>query len=184
MEKELHPDHSSRRILITGPESTGKSELAVALAVHFGGTCIPEYAREYVEKLTRPYEYRDVEHIARRQLQDFEDTEEARAWLFFDTWLIITKVWFEVVYGAAPAWIEEKIRSARFDLVLLCNTDIRWIPDPVRENGGAMRERLLEKYVHELDRYHLNWSLVTGIGDTRIRHAIELINQHLPHVTS
>jgi len=155
-----------KRILITGPESTGKSDLARTLSHHYQGQTVPEYAREYISSLGQPYLYRDVEHIALRQVEDY-GTRNHPEWIFFDTWLIITKVWFDVVYACKPPWMEEEIRKARFDLVLLCDTDIPWIADPVRENGGAMREELLDRYKKELDYFKLDWELVRGRGEDR-----------------
>lgn len=184
MEKSIYPDPSSRRILITGPESTGKSELATALAGHFGGAVVPEYARNYILNLGRRYEYRDVEHIALQQIKQYEDSLVTRKWVFFDTWLIITRVWFEVVYGSVPAWIDGHIRKARFDLVLLCGTDIPWVSDPVRENGGEKREMLFARYTLELDRFGFDWDLVTGKGEERKDRAITLINKKIPYVTT
>ena len=181
MEKNLFPDSSLKRILITGPESTGKSDLAVGRAGHYGGTSVPEYARAYIEILARPYEYRDVEYIAQKQAKEYEESGLDQRWVFFDTWLIITKIWFEVVYGKVPSWVDEKISQARFDLVLLCDTDIPWISDPVRENGGQMREELLDKYKNELDRYGLEWALVNGTGNERLKRAMKLINQNFQY---
>jgi nicotinamide riboside kinase len=184
MEKNVYPSNSLKRMLITGPESTGKSDLATALARYYGGTYIPEYARAYIEALKRPYDYRDVEHIAQRQAEEYDKSGLEERWFFFDTWLIITKIWFEVVYGRVPGWVGEKISQARFDLVLLCDTDIPWISDPVRENGGKMREKLMAMYRNELDRNGFPWVLVSGTGDARLKKAIELINLNLHHGTS
>ncbi len=184
MEKELYPDGPLKRVLITGPESTGKSELAAALAASYGGEVVPEYARLYIENLGRKYEYQDVEHIANQQVRQYEASRPHAEWVFFDTWLIITRVWFEVVYGTVPGWIDDQIRKTRFDLVLLCDTDIPWVSDPVRENGGERREMLLEKYKIELDRFGLDWELVSGVGEERNRMAINLINTQIPYVKS
>ena len=167
-----------RRILITGPESTGKSELALQLANHYGGTVVPEYARKYIQELGRPYQFEDVEHIALRQVQEYEKSSHSE-WVFFDTWLFITKVWFEVVYKQLPSWLEKKLRLASFDLVLLCDTDIPWIADPVRENGGSKREELLHTYKKELNQYELEWELVSGIGQERLLNARQLIENKI-----
>ena len=81
------------RIGIIGPESTGKTTLARHLAGRCHGTWVPEYARTYVEQLDHPYTRQDVEAIARyqvKQLQADYRTED----VFFDTELIITRVWF------------------------------------------------------------------------------------------
>ncbi len=184
MEKIVSKGSPLKRILITGPESTGKSDLAVALASNYKGVVVPEYARKYIENLGRPYEYNDVEHIARQQLKQYDESWVVQKWIFFDTWLIITRVWFEFVYGKVPGWMEECIRQARFDMVLLCATDIPWVSDSVRENGGEMREKLLDKYKYELDKFGLEWVLVTGTGDERLNRALNLINKNIPNDTS
>ena len=168
-----------KRFLITGPESTGKSELALALANYHGGIYVPEYARTYIENLEGPYVYKDVEHIAKRQLEDYENALKKPAFTFFDTWLIVTKVWFEVVYGKVPVWIENRVKQASFDLVLLCDTDIPWIPDQVRENGGEKREGLMDRYKSELDRLGFDWELVSGLGSERFDRARKLINNKI-----
>ena len=172
-----------KRILVTGPESTGKTELVQELVQRFGGCAIPEYARSYVEHLGRPYTYEDVEHIAEQQVRDYKREYQGIQWLFFDTWLILTRVWFQVVYQRQPDWLDEQIRMASFDLVLLCSTDIPWLPDPVRENGGARREVLLERYKHELSSFDMEWELVTGTGEERIRRACQIIQQKYPDGT-
>lgn len=179
MEKNHQESKRNRRILITGAESTGKSELASSLASYYGGMMVPEYAREYMLRLQRPYTWTDVEQIAMHQSTAYEKNLPEQGWVFFDTWLIITKVWFDVVYGKVPGWMEEHIRSASFDLVLLCDTDIPWVPDPVRENGGEKREALMDRYREELNRYGYPYVLVTGSGPQRTRHAIQHIQHHI-----
>ncbi|MCK5134822.1 MAG: ATP-binding protein [Bacteroidales bacterium] len=177
MEKNVFQHRTLKRILITGPESTGKSELTGLLAGHYGGDSVSEYARSYIVSLGKPYGYNDVEHIARQQVKEYNESESARNWIFFDTWLIITKVWFECVYGRVPDWVDDRIRQARFDLVLLCAPDIPWIADSVRENGGEKRYELFDKYKFELDRFDLEWEIVTGMGDERFSRAKQLINR-------
>jgi NadR type nicotinamide-nucleotide adenylyltransferase len=170
-----------RRILITGAESTGKSELAVGLARHYHGVHVPEYAREYVEKLDRPCTYADVEHIARWQQDAFQGTQAPGSYVFFDTWLIITRVWFEVVFQKIPPWVDEQIHQACFDLVLLCHTDLPWISDGVRENGGERREMLQERYRELIRQAGWNFHTVEGTGEERLGRAIHLIDMHRTH---
>lgn len=162
-------------IAVTGPESTGKTMLCEKLARYYGTTYIPEYARDYILKLNRPYNYDDVLHIAEKQLELVNEyAKEARNFLFYDTWLIITKVWFDVVFGHYPQWIGRKLVEHKIDLYLLCAPDIPWEPDPVRENGGKMREVLFRRYLTELNYYHCKYHIISG--ENRSNQAIKQID--------
>jgi len=171
---------SVTKIVVTGPESTGKTTLSEELALKLNGALIPEYARSYVENLQRPYNYNDLDVIARHQADQetllSESTEKHI--LVMDTWLILTKVWFDVVYGAVPQWIEEYIASADIDLFLVCRPDLPWIPDPVRENGGEMRNILFDRYCREIDHYGFSYGIVEGEGDIRCLNAMRLLKDH------
>lgn len=154
---------STLKVGIIGPESTGKSTLAQSLAEQFHGIYIEEYARTYVEKLGRPYTYEDVEAIARHQIEELASLSANRSPLtanrsqltanryFYDTELIVTKVWFEVKYGSCPKWLEEAIARYPMDFYILCYPDIEWKPDPVRENP-AIRKELFARYLEEVKK--------------------------------
>ena len=169
-----------KKIVITGPESTGKTTLAEALAQRLNALLIPEYARSYIEKLNRPYTYSDVEKIAQHQSDEesrLSDHEESGI-LLIDTWLIITKVWFEVVYDAAPEWIEKRIATDDIDLFLVCAPDIPWIADPIRENGGEMRMKLFDRYIKEIENHGFAYEIVRGTGELRLQNAWNLLKSH------
>jgi len=167
-----------KKVVITGAESTGKTTLAKDLARMAGTVWIPEFAREYVGNLKKPYRYEDVERIARKQReQPAEYLEAARGYLFLDTYLIITRVWFREVFKREPHWLEEALRKREIDLYLLCETDIPWIPDPLRENPGARREYLSGLYKKELDALKLPWQPVTGYGEERLKNACTILQQ-------
>ncbi len=169
--------NSPLKVVITGPESAGKSTLAESLASHYGTVFVPEYARAYVENLSRPYRYDDLEHIARQQIQDVERYEPlCNRILFMDTYLIITKVWFNVVYNRFPGWLDEAIRQSSIHLFLLCSPDLPWEPDAVRENGGEMRNLLFKTYQHELEHYQFNYRIIEGFGENRLLNAVSFIN--------
>jgi NadR type nicotinamide-nucleotide adenylyltransferase len=170
-------------IAITGPECTGKSTLAVQLAHHYEGAFIPEYARAYIESLDIPYTFRDVEHIAETQLSQAKDAlTGSQRIVFLDTYLIITKVWFNVLYGYYPQWMDEEIKKQRIDLYLLCDTSIPWTADKVRENGGEMREILYQTYKDELIKSGCRYTEITGTGEERIKHAKEAIELFFPDI--
>ncbi len=179
-ERNADRNNTIIRIVVTGPECTGKSTLSASLARYYNTVFIPEYAREYVEKLTRPYTYEDVMHIAEIQIkQEKEYEKKANRLLFYDTYLIITKVWFDVVFKKRPLWIDEKLKENHINLFLLCNTDIPWIPDSVRENGGEMREKLFEIYRNELEYYGCNYVIVSGKGNERLENALKAVESLL-----
>lgn len=177
----MNPDLKQIRVAVTGPESTGKTTLAQQLAERYSGLFIPEYARTYIEKLPRHYTFEDVENIARMQVDEYYlACATDQEFIFFDTWLIITKVWFRWVFGMVPDWLEEKIRSCSIDLFLLCQPDLPWEEDPVRENGGENRIRLYNAYRSELINYGFNFVEIEGADDARLKNAEEALKKYLP----
>lgn len=173
MEKRF--EKSVKRVVITGPESTGKSWLSRQLSLKTGGLWLPEYARFYVEFLGRNYSEDDVLKIAKVQI-DLENQMAAATtdYLFIDTGLIITKVWLEHVYGRSPKWLDEAIRTQPRHMYLLCKYDLPWIPDPLRENPD-LREFLFDWYKRELDYYGMNYHVIEGIGNKRLENALRAL---------
>lgn len=169
-------------IVVTGAESTGKTALAMNLAKHYKIDWVPELAREYVEKLNRPYAYEDVEQIAQKQIKQFEyHIKQNSKYVIFDTGLIITKVWFDVVYDKHPKWLITAIEEMPKFVHLLCNIDLPWQPDPVRENGGEMRKKLHEMYKEQLSIYDIPYRLISGIGEQRFQNAKKALGNILQH---
>lgn len=166
------------KIAILGPESTGKSTLANALAKYYDAPWVPEYAREYIERLKLPYTYEDVCTIAHRQIEDeicYENHETADNYVFFDTELIITKVWFEYKYKTVPEFLGERQKVGFFDLYLLCAPDLPWQPDPVREHGTD-REFFFDWYKREIEQTGKPYVIVKGSDNTRTENAINALN--------
>ena len=169
---------ATKIIVATGAESTGKTDLCRFLSEELNIPWVPELSRGYVEQLSRPYTYDDVVEIARLQIAEFENAIKGESDIvIFDTDLIITKVWLDVVYGRCPAWIPEAIRSHPATLHLLCLPDIPWMPDSVRENGGPMREKLSEMYRNELETFGLPYVEVSGDGEIRKERAVAAVRR-------
>ena len=167
-----------KTIVITGAESTGKSTLTEELAIHYQVPYIPELARNYIENLNRSYNYNDVQNIAKLQIEEFKKYKNTKSpYIFVDTWLIVTKIWFEVVFKKEPNWLKSEIESTKIDLFLVCDIDLPWIPDSVRENGGEMRKVLQEKYIETIIKHNFYYKIVAGQEEKRLKNAIDFINE-------
>jgi NadR type nicotinamide-nucleotide adenylyltransferase len=175
---ETGDSRSIKRIVITGPESTGKTTLTKQLGRHYHTVFVTEYARDYVEQLKRAYNYQDVLHIAEKQRKQFHAVyPSANEYIFFDTYLIITKIWFIELYDQYPVWIDEELAANKAELYLLCDTDLPWIADNVRENSGEARKRLFERYRNELERFNCHFRIVMGNGADRFQNALSFIDE-------
>ncbi len=161
-----------KKIVITGPESSGKSKLAAQLADAFGKVWVPEFARQYLDGLGRPYIADDLLEIARGQvaLED-EMAAQANGLLFLDTSLEVVKIWSEFRFGFCHQWTLEQLRLRRPDHYLLCLPDLPWEPDPQRENPND-RDVLLGIYRRELTSLGVPFSEVRGIGEARFDKAL------------
>lgn len=165
-------------IVITGAESTGKTTLTEKLASHFNAPYVSEVARQYVENLNRKYTYTDIENIARMQIEQFNfliNTDSQ--YIFSDTWLIVTKIWFEFVYNQTPGWLIDEIKQTKINLFLVCDIDLPWIYDPVRENGAESRKILHNTYIENIINYGFDYRVVSGFDEQRFNNAINFLNQ-------
>ena len=166
-----------RKIVLTGPESTGKTWLAKRLARHYKSYWVSEYAREYVENLKRKYNYSDLVVIAQYQVNIVRDYKgKVNKFLFLDTDLIILKVWFDVVYNECPEWLTESIGNRDIALYLLCDTDIKWEYDPVRENDDQNRKVLIKMYKQEIQNSGVPFVLIRGKDNIRLANAVNAID--------
>ncbi|GAC1398138.1 MAG: AAA family ATPase [Thermoanaerobaculia bacterium] len=159
------------RVCLIGPESTGKSTLAERLAKHFGAPWVREFSREYAESRNNRLSYADVESIAQGQMETEARGPRPEALVILDTDLISTVVYARHYYGRCPQWIIGEARARRADLYLLMDTGVPWIPDPVRDAGGAARQELFDAFRAALDEFETRWTLVGGDWDERFRAA-------------
>jgi NadR type nicotinamide-nucleotide adenylyltransferase len=184
-----------KKIVIIGPESTGKSTLCEGLAAHFHAAWVPEFAREYLLQHGMDYKYEDLLTIARGQIA-LEDTRAtalirragshegqpglpapADPILFVDTDLYVLKVWSEFVFGRCDPWILGQIGSRKYDGYLLCNTDLPWVKDELREYPDLVtREKLYHIYRDLLVNQPTPWAEISGLADQRLATAIEAVD--------
>ena len=164
-----------RRISITGPESTGKSELAARLAIHYKTAWVPEYAREYLARLDRAYERQDLLSIAQGQVEkENKKSGEAKRYLFCDTDPLVIKIWSHFKYRQCDHRIESMVDDHVYQLYLLCDIDLPWVADPLREHPGRRKE-LFDLYLDELSRLGRPYGIIRGIGEERLSNAISII---------
>jgi len=162
-------------IVLTGPESTGKTTLATRLAGHFNTIWAPEFARGYLDSLGRPYGQNDLLEIARGQVaQEDVFIKKANGLLFLDTSLEVIKIWSEFRFGHCHPWILEQLAHRRHGLYLLCRPDLPWHPDPQRENPGD-REVLFEIYRQELKAIGAEFLELNGLGEDRFKNAVSMV---------
>ena len=163
------------RILITGPESTGKSSLALAISEKLGLPLFPEYARTYLEnKVTSDYSSSDILSIA-QQHHELIEIFPADQGLVLDTYLLNLKIWMQVKYDLVHPWLLERYHEATFDHILLLYPDIAWVPDPLREAPGD-RLRLFDLFQTELDVANKSYHIITGQGTQRLELAMSCIS--------
>ena len=163
------------KIVLTGPESTGKTTLAKHLAGHYRTAWAPEFARSYLNGLGRPYERADLLKIAEGQLAlEDEIAATANDLLFLDTSLEVIKIWSEFRYGNCDPWILEKLKTRPSDLYLLCKPDLPWELDPQRENPKD-REALYDIYRQELMALNVPFSEIQGFDEYRFYQCVSAI---------
>lgn len=169
-----------KKIVVVGPESTGKSTLCRQLAEHYATAWCPEYARTYLEVNGSSYGYNDLLRIAQGQLAlEAWMAEEAKGdYYFVDTDMYVLKVWYEVVFGDCPPWILKQCAAQQTDLYLLCNTDLPWVADGLREYPDLeMRERLFKTYLDLLVNDGRPFAIISGSEHERLQGAIAAVER-------
>jgi nicotinamide riboside kinase len=211
--KEYNHLMEVKKIVVIGPESTGKSTLCAQLAAHYQTLWVPEYAREYLEKNGSEYDYDDLLTIAKGQI----DSEEAINYqlsamrcqveetgyqvsgirsgksvlensgksdgkrihrtsnsghLFIDTDMYVMKVWCEFVFNRCHNWILTQIALRHYDGYLLCDVDLPWIKDSLREYPDKkIREKLYYFYKDLMVNQSVLWCNISGNYEERLRKA-------------
>jgi nicotinamide riboside kinase len=157
------------RIVLTGPESTGKTTLARALAAELGAPCVPEASRLLAEAMApAPLSENTVEPIARLAIRMGDEILAQRPEVIvFDTDLVSTIVYARHYYGSCPAWIVEETKRRRAERYLLCLPDLPWVADGVRDRPDE-REALLARFREVLAEIGADATEIRGVGEARL----------------
>ena len=179
------------KVVVIGPESTGKSSLCTELSKYYSTIWCPEYAREYLLKNGMNYSYDDLLSVARGQLRKEDeytgiagkttaanDINNSQPLLFIDTDMYVMKVWCEFVFGSCHQWILDQIVLRRYDLYLLCNIDLPWQKDELREYPDlATREKLYHMYRDTMLNQSVPWVDIRGDYSDRLQTAIRAVDE-------
>ena len=175
-----------KKIVIIGPESTGKSTLCQQLADHYRTLWCPEYAREYLLTHGMNYTYDDLLTIAKGQLKlEDEYYERVRSKnsgsgatpFFIDTDMYVMKVWCEFVFQKCHSFILQQIVARSYDLYLLCDVDLPWTKDELREYPDLESRLVLFKMYRDiLINQDVPWREINGLEDKRLATAIGAVN--------
>ena len=174
------------------------------LAEHYQTTWVPEYAREYLEKNGMNYTYDDLLTIAKRQIELEEEgirnqvqgTRKALSaadivhrtshivhdtgLLFIDTDMYVMKVWCEYVFNKCHNWILNRIAERKYDGYLLCNVDLPWVRDNLREYPDAgPRTRLYHFYKDILVNQTVPWVNISGNYEERFEKAVNFVGKEM-----
>jgi NadR type nicotinamide-nucleotide adenylyltransferase len=171
-----------KKVVVIGPESTGKSTLCEQMADHYGVSWVPEFARQYLLQHGMHYEYDDLLTIAKGQLalEDKFAADAAGPVLFVDTDLYVMKVWCEFVFGKCHQWILDRIAEREYDYYFLCDIDLPWVQDGLREYPDiANRQKLYHIYKDILINQPVPWLEIAGTEKERLQKAILATNNLL-----
>lgn len=178
-----------KKIVIIGPESTGKSTLCEQLAAHYNTIWVREYAREYLLKNGTNYTFDNLLNIAKGQID--EERSAIGNWetlnnkqlttnskpVFIDTDMYVMKVWSEFVFEKCHHWILNRIVERKYDLYLLCNIDLPWVKDELREYPDlASRKKLYHYYKDIMVNQNVPWVDISGNYEERLQKAIRTID--------
>lgn len=181
-----------KKIIVIGPESTGKSTLCAHLAAHYKSSWVPEYARTYLQGTANGYVYEDLWEIAQGQ-QLGEANAEKNYYkmhavaegkpaypLFVDTDLYVIKIWSEISFNKCDNRILTSIAQSTQDLYLLCNTDLPWAADPLREYPDLKkRQKIYQFYLDAMINQRVPWVDISGGYEERLEKAINYVDRFL-----
>ena len=181
MSPSRHPDlipakTPVRRVCLLGGESSGKTNLARALAAHLGTTWVPEYGRERWLEIGGTFSVDELLHVGRQQVaREHAAQAHARSWLVCDTTALTTLVYSLLDHGCAAPELQTLARRP-YDAVLVCTPDFDFVQDGARRDA-AWRRAQHEKTLQLLQEYRQPYELLTGSESQRLRQAVAALRR-------
>lgn len=188
---EEKPEHSSnqssqlKKVVLFGPESTGKTTLAKMLADYYQEPWVPEYMREFLERKWEKHreliQKKDLIPIAKGQLKlEEEIKKKARNILICDTNLLEIKVYSEYYYnGYCPEFIKSHAIKNDYDLYLLTYIDTLWEADLLRDRPHNRKE-MFDLFERELNKHSFPYQILKGNEEERFQEAVKFIENLKP----
>lgn len=161
------------RLAVTGPESSGKTTLAQAISLFYGGKYVPEYAREFIAGLGRAYFQSDLLMIAQTQF-DLNKADDTIPFVVCDTEMTVMRIWHRYNYHSNNELIDTLFQTQTFNHLFLCTPDMPWEPDPLREHPNE-RMRLFDLYDKELQLQHMPFTIVNGTMEKRMEQVKKVV---------
>lgn len=168
------------KIIVTGPESTGKSTLAKNLSNYLKEPFVPEFARYFLPTLKEPYLESTLLEIAKGQNYWHQlYKSNATNLLICDTGVEAVDIWFQYRFGYIDAHIRDLFKQDDASFYLLCKPDIPWEEDPLRETPNQ-RPEIFDSFISLLETFDKKYFIVEGqLEDERLKGAIDQIHNRL-----
>lgn len=173
------------KILVTGVESTGKSDMVKYLSAEFNCPSTREFAREYLSELPGDYTRGDLDEILEGQCNlEKRALEEAVSGdcnaVICDTGPEVLFIWSEHKYAKVSGAIKKAVKELDYDLVLLTDIDLNWVADEQRETPDIEeREILFLRYKEFFNDLGVEYRIISGVGKSRFERAKRVVEIYL-----
>ena len=186
MEKDITQNESSiKKVVICGPESTGKSTLTQELASYFKTNYVSEYARDYLQSKwddkKEVCNKDDLIKIARGQVErENANIFNSNKLIFCDTNILTTIAWSKTHYdGFCDPWLVRQSKLLKYDYYLILNVDTPWIKDDLRDRPYDRLE-MFSAHKDELESHNVDFDIILGPDfENRFQKAINFIEKKI-----